>query len=122
LRAARGRPIPIQQPDRLNKKEVKTMGKYLLLWEIDETKVPISPQERGAGWSALIDMVKQDIKKGISKDWGAFVGELSGYAVAEGTEVEIGNMTEQYVPFVRFKVHAIASVSQVDEIIKALPK
>jgi len=98
------------------------MGKYLVLWEIDETKVPISPQERGAGWSALMDMVKQDIKKGISKDWGSFVGELAGYAVAEGTEVEIGNMMQQYVPFVHFKAHPIASVSQVEEIIKALPK
>ena len=98
------------------------MGKYLVLWEIDLTKVPISPQERGAGWRALTDMVKQDIKKGMTKDWGAFVGELRGYAVAEGTEVEIGNWTEQYVPFVRFKVHPIASISQVDEIIKALSK
>jgi len=122
LRAARGRPILVQQPDRVDEKEAKTMGKYLVLWEIDETKVPISPQERGAGWSALMDMVKQDIKKGISKDWGSFVGELAGYAVAEGTEVEIGNMMQQYVPFVHFKAHPIASVSQVEEIIKALPK
>ena len=98
------------------------MGKYLLLWEIDETKVPISPQERGAGWSALIDMVKQDIKKGMTKDWGSFVGELRGYSVAEGTEVEISKWLQQYVPFVRFKLHAIASVSQVEEVIKSLSK
>lgn len=98
------------------------MGKFLLLWEIDGTKVPISPQERGAGWGALIDMVKQDLEKGRFKDWGAFVGEINGYVVAEGTEVEIGNMVQRYVPFVFFKVHPVASVSQVGEIIKALSK
>jgi len=98
------------------------MGKYLLLWEVDQTRAPISPQERGAGWGALIDMVKEDLKKGIIKDWGAFVGEINGYAVVEGTEVEIGNMTERYVPWVIFKVHPVASVKQVDEIIKALTK
>jgi hypothetical protein len=96
------------------------MAKYLVLWEVDQTKVPIAPQERGAGWSALMSMVKQDIEKGITKDWGAFVGELRGYSVAEGTDLEIMNMMQKYVPFVFFRLHPIASVSQVDEMIKAL--
>jgi len=98
------------------------MGKYLVLWEVDRDRVPVSPQERGAGWGALIDMVKEQLKKGISKDWGAFVGEINGYAVMEGTEVEIGNALQEYVPWVHFKLHAVASVDQVDKIIKALTK
>ena len=98
------------------------MGKYLLLWEIDTTKIPVSPKERGAGWSAQMEMIKQDIKTGLIKDWGAFVGELRGYAVNEGSELEVMNATQKYSPFVHFKVHPIASVSQVDEMIKALTK
>ena len=98
------------------------MGKYLLLWELDWTKVPISAQERGAGFATLMGLVKQDIERGLMKDWGAFVGELNGYMVAEGTEVEIGNLVQQYIPFVSFKVHAVSSVSQVDEVVKALSK
>ena len=98
------------------------MGKYLLLWEVDRTKVPISPKERATGWSALMSMVKQDLKKGVLKDWGSFVGELNGYTVAEGTEVEIGIMIQQYVPFVFFKVHPIGSVSHMDELLEALSK
>ncbi len=96
------------------------MGKYLILWELDNARTPVDPKERGAGYQLLMAMVKQDIQKGIVKDWGGFVGENNGYSVAEGTEVEIGNMTQQYVPFCTFKVHAVASVSQVDELIKAL--
>jgi hypothetical protein len=98
------------------------MGKYLLLWEIDATKIPVSPKERGAGWNALMEMVKQDIKKGLIKDWGTFIGELSGYAVEEGSELEVMNAVQQYTPFVHFKVHPIGSVIQVDEMIKALTK
>ena len=98
------------------------MGKYLLLWEIDRSKVPVNPKERGAGWNALMGMIKQDIKKGINKDWGAFVGELAGYSVVEGSELEVMNTLQQYTPFVSFKVHPIASVSQVEEMIKALTK
>jgi len=96
------------------------MGRYLLLWEVDRARIPIDPKERGAGWGLLMAMVRQDKEKGISKDWGAFVGETNGYAVAEGTEIEILKMTAQHGPFVSFKVHPIASESQVNEMIKAL--
>jgi len=98
------------------------MGKYLMLWEVDQARVPVSPQERGSTWGAFMGMIKEDLKKGILKDWGIFVGENNGYAVVEGTEVEIGNMMQQYVPWVIFKARAVASVNQVDTIIKELTK
>ncbi|MFQ5981554.1 MAG: hypothetical protein ACE5OZ_25705, partial [Candidatus Heimdallarchaeota archaeon] len=85
------------------------MGKYLILWEIDQTKVQISSQERGAGWEAFMEIVKEDIEKGIIKDWGGFVGELRGFSIMEGTEVEIGNNLQRFVPFVSFTVHAVAT-------------
>ena len=98
------------------------MGKYLYLWEIDRTKIPLDPKERGVGFSMLMEMVKQDIKKGITKDWGVFPGEFNGYSVVEGTEVEIMIQIQQYTPFVFFKVHPIASAAQAEEMIKALTK
>jgi hypothetical protein len=96
------------------------MGKYLVLWEIDQTKIPIDPKERGDGWGFLMAMVRQDIEKGLTKDWGAFVGETSGYAVNEGTELEVMKGLQQYVPFCIFKVHPIATETQVNEMTKAL--
>lgn len=96
------------------------MAKYLLLWELDNARIPEDAKERGGGFQLLMAMVKQDIQKGIIKDFGVFVGENNGYTVAEGTEVEIGIMIQQYVPFCTYKTHAAASVSQVDEIVKAL--
>ena len=96
------------------------MGKYLLLWEIDQTKIPIDPKERGDGWGLLMAMIRQDIEKGITKDFGSFVGENNGYAIMEGTELEVMNTIAQYVPYCIFKVHPVASESQVNEMIKAL--
>ena len=96
------------------------MGKYLILWEVDRTKIPIDPKERAAGWSLLMAMVKQDKAKGITKDWGAFVGETNGYSVFEGSEVDVMKALQQYVPFCFFKVHPIATDSQVNEMIAAL--
>ena len=98
------------------------MGRYLYLWEIDWTKIPVDPKERGVGFDMLMGMVKEDIKKGTTKDWGVFVGEHKGYSIVEGTEVEIMNQVQQYTPFVRFEAHPIGSVTQVEEMIKALNK
>ena len=96
------------------------MGKYLVLWEIDQSKIPLDPKERGEGWGLLMAMVKQDIEKGITKDFGAFLGENNGYSINEGTELEILNALNQYVPYCIFKVHPIASESEVNEMIKGL--
>ena len=96
------------------------MGKYLILWEVVQTQIPVDPKERGEGWGMLMAMIRQDFEKGTTKDWGAFVGESNGYSVAEGTELEVMNQLQQYVPFCTFKVYPIATESQVNEMIKGL--
>ena len=98
------------------------MAKYLILWELDWTKIPVNPKERGELWGPMIEMVRQGISDGITKDWGAFLGEMRGYSVAEGTEAEILNLLQPYAPFVKFTSHPIASLSQMEEIIKNLSK
>jgi len=98
------------------------MGRYLLLWDIERTRVPLDPKERGAGFNMLLEMVKQDMKKGLTKDWGVFIGEHTGYSVVEGSEVEIMKQIQQYTPYVYFKVHPIGSVAQVEDMIKAITK
>ena len=96
------------------------MGRYLSLWEMDKSKIPVDPKERGGGWSLMMAMVKENLEKGVTKDWGAFVGETSGYSILEGTEIEVGGYLQKFVPFVSFKLFPIASVSQVEEVIKSL--
>jgi hypothetical protein len=98
------------------------MGRYISLWEVDHSRLPANPEEIASGWSILANMVKEDMKKGIIKDWGAFVGETNGYSIAEGTEVEIGKLNVRYAPFVSFKVYAVASLREVEQIIKSMSK
>ncbi len=98
------------------------MGRYLVLWELDESKIPPDPKERGMGWKAFMDVVKQNMKTGTARDWGAFVGQHKGYAIHEGTEVAIGLDLEKFVPFVRFKAYPLSSVEQVDELVEGLLK
>jgi len=96
------------------------MGRYLLIWNLNQEHTPADPKERGAGYELLIAMIKQDMEKGLTKDWGSFVSEGSGYAVVEGSEVDINKMVEQYAPYVGFKSHSVATLEQAEELIKSL--
>jgi hypothetical protein len=96
------------------------MGRYLVLWEVDQSRVPVDGKEITAAWSLLLEMVKQDLKSGTGKDWGAFVGETNGYSIQEGTEVEVSAGLAKYAPYVIFKVHAVASVAQIGEMLKKM--
>jgi hypothetical protein len=87
------------------------MGRYLVLWEADERKI---------GWQMATEMVEQDIKDGLVKDYGVFIGQPNGFTIAEGTRDEIINMTIKFMPFFRFKVMPLASIDQVKEAIKTI--
>ena len=60
------------------------------------------------------------MEKGLVKDWGSFSGESKGYSIYDTTKVEMMKSLQQYVPFVKFRVHPVATVSDVNEMLKAL--
>jgi hypothetical protein len=97
------------------------MGKYICLWEADESKIPIDPAERKVGWQMATAMVREDFNKGLTKDYGVFLGQPNGFTIVEGTEEEVTNMTLQYMPFFRFKVIPIISLDKVEAAINAMP-
>lgn len=96
------------------------MAKYLVFWKLDPARVPDDPKERAAGWTLLMNMVKQDMQKGFTKDWGATPGELNGFFIIEATEVELMMVTEQYSPYVSFQVRPVATVAQVEQLLGAM--
>ena len=96
------------------------MARYLMIWELNTALISTDPVERGQGFALLMGFIKRDIERGLSKDWGSFIGEKSGYSIVEGTEVEIHKMVQQYSPYVNFKTHPVASLDQIDEVIASL--
>jgi len=96
------------------------MGRYISLWEVDHSTIPVDPKERAEGWGMLMAMVQQDFEKGVLKDWGAFLAESKGYAVYEGTELEVMSAIQQYVPFCIFEVHPIATADRVNEMLSSM--
>ncbi|UCD01881.1 MAG: hypothetical protein JSV23_02350 [Promethearchaeota archaeon] len=84
--------------------------------------MPVGRKERAAGWKALLNFVKEDIKDGKLLDWGGFLGELKGFGIMEGDMVEINVRLQRYSPFVHFKLRAITSVEQAEQLIEEMAK
>lgn len=96
------------------------MAKYLMLWEVDSSRLPTDVKERGQMWMMMTEMIKQDIKAGIHTDWGSFVGEMRGYTISEGEHVELSKLMQRFVPYIKFEVHQVASVDDILEIAKSM--
>jgi len=88
------------------------MAKYLLLWELDSTRIPEDPSVRKEHWRGLQDAVVKQLEAGQMKDWGLCVGEMTGFCIIEGTEVDVGRVTRGYVPYVSFDVKQVITIQQ----------
>jgi len=98
------------------------MATYLLIWDLNPNYIEEDPVKRGKQWKQLMSMVDEDFKKGVTKHWGAFIAEQSGYCLAEGSILDIQIMTQRYAPYVEFETHACASVEQTKELLEAMTK
>ena len=77
--------------------------RYLLIWKLDHTKIPVDLRARAAGWRPLIEMVKDDLDKGLTKEWGVFAGEGRGYCV-----VEVDSHVQNELPVYGKKMSSVA--------------
>lgn len=96
--------------------------RFLVLWEIDKSRISVDRKERGQGWEMMTALIRQNMEQGLTRDWGSFVGESGGYAIMEGSELDVMNNLQQYVPFVTFQVNPVATLDQAEEMIKTLQK
>ena len=94
------------------------MGKYLIVWEVDMSRVPEDPEEQVEFFGKIQSMLKEDMKNGPTKDFGMFLGGDSGYTIEEGTEEEVAMSAMKYCPFVKCVVQQVISSDQVDKIME----
>lgn len=96
------------------------MAKYLIIWDLDWNLIPPDMKDRATAWKVFLDFIREDMKKGLTKEWGTFTGEMSGFTVNEGTEIEIMQGLQRYVPFVRFEAHHVSTIDRIEELTKLM--
>ena len=96
------------------------MAKYLITWESDMSRVPTDPKERAAMRMKMLEMTKQNLKEGKISDWGIFLGGFRGYAIGQGSAMDMAIGTAQFSPYVTFNVQEVLSVDEMLEAVKSL--
>jgi hypothetical protein len=98
------------------------MPRYMMTWELDTTKIPVNPKERANAFLPMVQMVKQDMQSGLLKEWGAYIGEMRGFGVSEGSEEAVAMMAQKYAPIVQFTGHPVATIDQMEKLFKEMAK
>jgi hypothetical protein len=95
------------------------MTKFMTLWKIDTTRIPEDSGERTERDSHLLNLVKEEIKKGVILDWGMFASGdvIEGYTICEGAEQDIIWENLKYAPYIKFRTYPILSISHVEGIL-----
>ena len=96
------------------------MAKYLMLWTSDTSKYPDDPKESIPLMMKLQDMIKQGLKEGKLTDLGIFLDGNGGYAIGEGSGVDVIKGAFQYMPYITANVQEVLSVEEVAEVTKSL--
>ena len=96
------------------------MPKYYMTWELDNSRIPVDPKERGGMWTQMLSLIQQDMKEGRITDWGSIPGEGKGYSVSEQSALELSKSLQRFSPFVKFKVHHVMTLEETIELSKSL--
>ncbi len=89
------------------------MTRYLVKWQLNPLTTPEDPEKRAKLWISMLELVKADLNSGRFKDWGCNFDLSGGYAVAEGTEIDINAIILKWIPYVIFDITPVLSVDQM---------
>jgi len=97
------------------------MAKYLVLWKVEEDKLPADPTEKKKMLLEAVAMVKQQLKEGLVKDWGQCIGESGGYNIVEAKPEEMHSLNASWMPLVKYTVRPVLTIAEAEKAYKALP-
>jgi hypothetical protein len=84
----------------------------LILFEANQSLIPVDPEERMKLWMQMLQLVKADLESGKDKAWGISPTGDHGYSLTVRDESEIMIDLARYAPYVKFKVETMLSVDE----------
>jgi|GEM_PF-5963580 len=96
------------------------MGRFLVIWELQNARLSDNPQERAAAARASMQGVQAGIDAGMIKEWGAFLGMEKGFGVYEGSEAEVAAFLQQFAPFATDTVHPYVTITELNAMLDAM--
>jgi hypothetical protein len=95
------------------------MTKYLILFEPNpNAPLPPTREENFKKRLQRLESVKDDIAKGVFKDFGVAPDTSGGYATFEGNEKELFVTLAKWMPAINFKIRPVLSIEDYEEVTK----
>jgi len=89
------------------------MARYYLQWETKESVTATDPVKGAKLALSLLEMVKQDMQAGRTKDWGFIPGESRGYSIVEApSELDLAIGMMKWAPYLKFEVKPVLTLDQ----------
>jgi len=96
------------------------MGRYLVIWEINNPRLADDPHERVAAAKASLQGVQAGIDAGMIKEWGAFLGLEKGFGIYEGSEAEVAAFLQQFAPWASDTVYPFVTLDELGAMLEAM--
>jgi hypothetical protein len=84
----------------------------LIIWKVDPTFTPRTPEERLKLWEQLQQLTKADLASGAASAWGVAVGGMEGFALTELDGEDLYLMIAKYSPICKFTVKKMLSIDE----------
>ena len=94
------------------------MTKNLIIWKVNPNLWPTAPEEGLKLQLGMMQMVKEDISKGVHKDWGMSINGSMGYAISELAEKELYATMMRFMPYIAFEIYPVLSADDVINILQ----
>ena len=96
------------------------MATTLILWEANDSLMPIDREERRKLIMSMLEGVKKSVDSGEMKMWGVSSGGGNGYSVSERSPKEIFALVMKYTPYIKFQVKPMLSADEMIDVIKEM--
>jgi len=95
------------------------MTRYLVIWKAVNSRFPENREAKIKQQIGFTQLVQEALKSGGPlKEWATIPDGTMGYAIFDGSEIDMGVMATFYTPYFEFEVHPIMTADQFMGILK----
>jgi len=92
----------------------------LILWEANDSSMPIDREERRKLIMSMLESVKKSLDSGDTKMWGISAGGGNGYSITDRSAKEVFANTMKYAPYIKFQVKPMLSADEMIDVMKEM--
>ncbi len=98
------------------------MPRYLVLWEMDRSRIPSDQNERMMLMKNLSDMTKKWLKENPGSQWGMSFDSGRGFALHPSTETWQGLSKHllMFGPYIKGEYFQVVTIEEAEEVLSSM--